>query len=290
LAQLETLPHESREFQTLWDALYQTVQGRERAGLKAKNSVEKFRARTIRFHLQRLRNLPLQTATDPEVVLDWLPHEAWYATRALRPGLARIVTAIAALDDTPALDPERAAWALRLFEEERSQLAFDLAERLATALYRRRPDADSVERLARVHTWRGDLEATRTLLTEALAATTDDAFARRAYLARARAESAFVDERAALADYGAALAFGSVEAARDLGTRALVEEDRDKALFLAECVLREAPLDEEALTETGLALLTRVTNGLEDGAREPMEKSILGVEKPVRRNSVPSGN
>ncbi len=245
---------------------------RERAGLKAKNSVEKFRARTILFHVQRLRNLPAETATEPDAILDWLPHEAWYATRALRPGLYRVVTAVAALDETKEFDPARAAWAVRLFEEERAKLEFDLAERLAIGLYRRSLVTENVERLARVHTWRGNGEAARNLLTEALEAGPDVAAERRLYLARARLASAVLDESAALSDYGAALAFGNTDAARDLANRAVAERDLEKARFLAQVVLDESPADEEALVASGLARIPAVKHLSDERARSERER------------------
>jgi hypothetical protein len=251
---------------------------RERAGLKARDADEKFRARTILFHLQRLRGLPAGGVTEPDDVLDWLPREAWYATQALKPGVFRVLTAVAALDETPELEPERVSWALHLFEEERLKLEFERTESLAIALYRRRPDAENVERLARVHTWRGHADAALNVLGEALASSTERAVASRLHLARARAADAGADERAALADYGAALAFGSSEAALDLGTAALGAGQGAKAAFLADLVASEAPGRDEAQLLYGLAWLPRATQPPAGGAHRAPRKGTLGDE------------
>ncbi|MBL8859528.1 MAG: hypothetical protein JNL28_13550 [Planctomycetes bacterium] len=292
LATLESLPRDSKEFERLAKSLRAIAVVHERAGLKARNIVQKYRARTILYHLQRLQNLPPHPATEPEVILEWLPHEAWYATRALRPGLYKVVTAVAALDETPALDAERAAWAESLFEEERKKLEFDLAERLAAGLYRRAPDAPNVERLAQVHVWRGNDDAARNLLTEAIEASVDAASAVRLRLARARVARAAGDERNALADFGAALVCGSDDAALDLGWIALHAGERKRALQLAQLALSGATPSDPALTLYGLAQLP----ALDEAQRWARENATLEAPPapptptPPRRNPTPRGD
>lgn len=255
LARLETLAPNSREFQQLAQSLAATATVRERAGLKAGNNIEKYRARTLLYHLQRLQNLPAQRATEPDAILDWLPHEAWYATRALRPGMYRVLTAVSALDDTTTPDPTRAAWAARLFEEQRLIFDFDLAERLASGLYRRNPNAENVERLARVFVWRGNTAAAQNVLQEALGTTDDSDLAQTLHLARARVAAAAGDDRTALAEYGAALSLGSDDAALDLALLALRDGQRARALRLADLVLARDPERDDALAIRGMAQL-----------------------------------
>ncbi len=287
LNRLETLSPAAREFDVEFNALRATAEQRERAGLKAKNSIEKFRARTLLYHLQRLRRLPGEWATEPDVVLDWLPFEAWYATRALRPGMYRVVTSVAALDDTPQLDPERTAWALRLYDEERLKLDLDLSLRIAVGLYRRDPTAPNVERLARVRLWRGDGDAALGVLGEAIAAHDDTASLAQLHTARARTADALALRRTALSDYGAALAFASVEAARDLCASALLAGERAKTRFLADVVLRSAPGDEEALIQRALAQLP-APEPLEERTTGASENATLGADTPTRRNPATS--
>lgn len=299
LARLETLQPTTREFDTEFNALKTVADQRERAGLKAKNSVEKFRARTLRFHLQRLGNLPGEQATEPDVILDWLPFEAWYATRALRPGMYRVVTAVAALDDTERPDPTRSSWALRLYEEERAKLDYDLAERLAVGLYRRDPSAANVERLAHVHVTRGNKDAALSVLGEALAALSASegadlagdraAHSARLHTARARTADALLLARSALADYGAALAFGSVEAARDQADAALSRGQQEKARFLADIVLQSSPSDPEARIQRALSQLPP-TKPLQHRTPGPRENATLDVDTAARGNHAPSGN
>lgn len=290
LARLETLPPQSGEFDALWNSLRATAEGRERAGLKARNNVEKFRARTILFHLRRLRGLPSDLATEPDLVLDWLPHEAWFATRALRPGLYRVETAVAALDETPAIDPERASWVGRLYDEERAQLEFEFAERLALGLYRRAPDAVNVDRLARVYVWRGNADAARALATEALHATEERAVEARVRLTRARVADALLDLRGALVDYGAALAGENAEAALDRAAASLGEREPVRAAFCARLALATGGAHDEAWTSLGLAWVPAPAREPRPGPQRPEGEGTLSVSPADLRNSRPPGN
>lgn len=200
--------------------------------------------------------MPAKNASDPGATLQWLPHEAWLATRALVPCSERVDTAVVALEETPALEPERAAWIAHVCDEERLALRLEPAERAALALARRAPTPENSVRLARIQHLRGANDEARTVLTVAIDAALDEAAHARLLLERARLATRLFDERAALADLGAALAEDSDEAALDLARRALMSGVRERALVLSNLVLARAPDRDEALALYGRALLS----------------------------------
>ncbi len=285
LYQLEHMQRSTSAYDALEKKLSTVSDERVRGGLKRKDSLEKCRARVIRYHLDLLRGLPTHFATEPETEPVWVPHEAWFATRALVPGLFRVQAAIAALDEARLIETartsqperperisqperperperisqserlERLAWAERVADEERALGRLELADRVATAAFAFAPGADTALRLAHVLALRGVGDEARSVLTHALDGDLGDDARMHLFLARARISSGVNDERRALSDWGAALSLGSDEAALDLGWRALEERDRTRAGFLARVVLETAPKREDALALWSFTLL-----------------------------------
>jgi tetratricopeptide (TPR) repeat protein len=255
LHQLETMEPGTRGFVELGKHLLSVADKRETEGLKRKDSLEKCRARVVRYHVKRLSGLPEKLATEPESEPVWVPYEAWFAARALTPGPYRVQAAIAALDEAGRADPERIAWAEQISREERGWGRLELSERAATAVFARAPGADTALHLAHILALRGVGDEARSVLSHALAAELGDDAHMSLYLARARVSFGLSDERRALSDWGAALSLGSDDAALDLALHALQEGDRVRAGFLARTVLDEAPRREDALAVWGRALL-----------------------------------
>jgi hypothetical protein len=286
LYRLEHMQAGTSAYDVLEKKLSTVAEERLRGGLKRKDSLEKCRARVVRYHLDRLRGLPMHLATEPEAEPAWVPHEAWFATRALVPGFFRVQAAIAALDEagradgshaasvdpiTPAERDQRLAWAERVADDERAIGRLELAERAATAVFAHAPGADTALRLAHVLALRGVGDEARAVLNHALDGDLGDDARLQLFLARARISSGVRDERRALSDWGAALSLGSDEAALDLGWRALQEGQRSRASFLAGVVLSSAPKREDALALWGFALLPEplhASSALAEGARK----------------------
>jgi hypothetical protein len=281
-ADLERLVHldpATPEFGALYKRLSTVAEEREREGLKRKDSLEKCRARVVRFHLQRLRGIAAHPATEPETEPVWVPHEAWFATRALVPGFFRVQAAIAALDEAGRSDvgrstvgrsdldgagADRLEWAARVAAEERELGRLELAERAATAVFAHAPDARSALRLARILALRGSADEARAVLGHGILGSgiLDSADERaRLLLERARVSSGVHDERGALRDWGAALRLGSDDAALDLAWRALFEGETARAEILGRAVLAGTPLREDALAVWGRALLPGAARG-----------------------------
>jgi hypothetical protein len=279
LARLEQMDPSTRSFEALAASLRTTAEARERDGLKKENAVEKYRARLILHHVERLRGSPPRAVTVPDVEPPWVPHEGWFAARALAPSWYRVQAGILALDETSAVSTERALVLARIADEERALLRLDLAESAAAAVLRRMPNEANALRLARVLALRGSADAARETLTRALASASADAERARLLCARANIAEGARDERAALADRGAALTLCSDEAALDLAARALERGEATRARVLAAAVLsasRTAQADpaggdatralvappepatsEPALSETALSLFGR---------------------------------
>jgi hypothetical protein len=281
LYRLEHMQAGTGAFDVLEQKLATVAEERQRGGLKRKDSLEKCRARVVRYHLDLLRGLPTHLATEPETEPIWVPHEAWFATRALVPGLFRVQAAIAALDEarraesdrnaqtpqattttttttiTPSERNERLAWAERVADEERALGRLELAERATTAVFAFAPGADTALRLAHVLALRGVGDEARAVLSHALEGDLGDDARMQLFLARARISSGVHDERRALSDWGAALSLGSDGAALDLGWRALEERETKRAGFLARVVLETAPRREDALALWGFSLLAK---------------------------------
>jgi hypothetical protein len=275
LYRLEHMERGSPAFVDLDRKLSTVAKERERGGLKRKDSLEKCRARVVRHHLQLLHGLPAELATEPETEPVWVPHEAWFATRALVPGLFRVQAAIAAIDELRRAGAEsipqperdqRLAWAERVAAEERALGRLELAERAATAVFAYAPGADTALRLAHVLALRGVGDEARSVLSHALDGGLGDDARMQLFLARARISSGVHDERRAISDWGAALSLGSDEAALDLGWRALLNQDRTQAAFLARAVLETAPRREDALALWALSLLPEPAGALAQGA------------------------
>lgn len=255
LARLESLPRGSTEFEALWTSLRDTATERERSGRKAQDAVTKYRARTVLFHLQRLRGLPTRPATEPDVVMDWLPGEAWYAARALVPGYHRVLAAATAVRETPAILDERVAVARDVSEEERLLLRLELAELPARAVFERRADADSAGLFARILAARGRTDEALEVLGRVAASATDEDERARLLVRRARIARAAGRERVALADLGAALARGNPEAALECARHALQEGNGARARAAATLALSEPSTRDAAVLAFGRALL-----------------------------------
>jgi tetratricopeptide (TPR) repeat protein len=237
LWQLEHTDRSTPAFQALAKSLDTRASTHEREGLKKKDNVEKYRARLILHHLDRLRGVPPRAVTVPDAEPAWVPHEGWFAARALAPSWYRVQAGILALDETPSVEPERAVLLGRIADEERALLRLDLAEGAAAAVFRRVPSDANALRLARILTLRGSNREARDVLSRALDVTQADAARARLFCARAGLAQGSRDERAALADWGAALLLGSDEAALDLAERALADGERERARVLAAAVL-----------------------------------------------------
>ena len=202
--------------------------------------------------------MPARPATEPDVVIDWLPHEAWFAARALVPGSHRVYASVAALREAPDGDAERERVdvAVRVSEDERALLRLDLAEMPARVLFDRAPTAANATRLARLLVLRGTGDEAIQTLTRAIDGESDLAMRRRLVLTRARAASASGHERAALVDFGAAFVDGDDEAGLELARRAQRDGHRARALQLVDWALAGAAPRDESLTLWGTVLVT----------------------------------
>jgi len=172
-----------------------------------------FRTRLLVWHLDRLRSRREDPLEPPPAGFTWLPSEAWFGARALRPGPARCEAVLGSLANAvPADRPVRLSTAESQLLEElcagNSGGAADLAARIDAL----EPTTARAVRAAWTGAQAGRQEAVASTLAARLAAS-DPADEPRLRLALARVALARDDELGARAQLGAALAGGDPGAA-----------------------------------------------------------------------------